>query len=484
MKFQHSHSHELRRIAYTRLKRTGIRRKVGAPRKKENDQRCKARRARAESHRQVAQAEKMLQTGDTDQGFSKAFAVAETKIGRAAFPKVGEMVAELKVNEAVVKGAENLIREVGKSHKRSIVRLISAHIKKEDLSTFCARIGLSQNYVTNAKYSVQAEADLFTQQYKHHTIRQVISPEETSLVKSFFMDNTDVRSGAIRETRFIARSFIDMRMLFYTQYPRYLLKLKQQYPQLLDNLRKRNQVTYTRFESSFMRVIESLGHLLEPEDGLRSLEEARRIAFKTEYEGRLTAQRLRGEGYTLIQVKAYANSSSTVVPEPACQVDIPTPVSDKTFWKVIKNAGIRWTLDYNPTECPIHDNGVASTAKLEEATSKYSVVMDKLTANRDKISNCIRDGMEETCESLKELRVTERDLVEQWKDAQSRQRQLREVVAKYQIHLKQYEACRSTVITLEETIGAGDAVLYRDFVSQYNCEGKKIANLVRYTRDY
>jgi hypothetical protein len=63
-------------------------------------------------------------------------------------------------------------------------------------------------------------------------------------------------------------------------------------------------------------------------------------------------------------------------------------------------------------------------------------------------------------------------------DLTAKLRQVRIKVARYVRHLKQYAACRDVIKTIEKNLKLGQAVVYRDFVAQYNCNGKKVVNLV------
>ena len=61
-----------------------------------------------------------------------------------------------------------------------------------------------------------------------------------------------------------------------------------------------------------------------------------------------------------------------------------------------------------------------------------------------------------------------------------KQKILLKKVASYHLHLKQYETCREECKQAEAQLvhGDGRCVLYRDFVNQYNEEGRKVNNLV------
>ena len=69
---------------------------------------------------------------------------------------------------------------------------------------------------------------------------------------------------------------------------------------------------------------------------------------------------------------------------------------------------------------------------------------------------------------------------EMYSQLKKRQRDLQTKVARYDLHLKQYEQCRSEVKLAEEALSFNDGkyVLYRDFVNCYNEAGQKCKNLV------
>ena len=56
-------------------------------------------------------------------------------------------------------------------------------------------------------------------------------------------------------------------------------------------------------------------------------------------------------------------------------------------------------------------------------------------------------------------------------------RDLRNDIAIYKRHEEQFQRCRKELEDLERELPVGEAVMYRDFVNQYNSGGKKIGNL-------
>ena len=70
------------------------------------------------------------------------------------------------------------------------------------------------------------------------------------------------------------------------------------------------------------------------------------------------------------------------------------------------------------------------------------------------------------------------NLAEQVREAVNQRRNAAAPKARYERHLEQYKSCRAVAKDLEMNMLAGDVMFYRDFVAQYNCDGRKIANLV------
>jgi hypothetical protein len=154
------------------------------------------------------------------------------------------------------------------------------------------------------------------------------------------------------------------------------------------------------------------------------------------------------------------------------------PSSERVFFRILKKYKIHWTSNIKKTECPIHDEGpliglqrTALAAKLMEVGTQLSDVRRSLQAsNKDKLNS------DESTVAL--LRKSEVELQKAFRDGEATLRTLKDKETLYRNHLKQYEACRKTIKQIESDLVPGEAVLYRDFVAAYNCEGTKLQNLV------
>jgi hypothetical protein len=132
---------------------------------------------------------------------------------------------------------------------------------------------------------------------------------------------------------------------------------------------------------------------------------------------------------------------------PACPYlgDYHVP-SMRSFWRVLKQSKIRYTRAIHAHECPLHTSGPLWLIQLDDVNKALAV----LPAGQE-------------MERVRLIGV---------------QRRLQNQVARYNLHVKQYAAQRPFMKELEKRLKPGECILYRDFVNQYNGDGKKVNNLV------
>ena len=135
------------------------------------------------------------------------------------------------------------------------------------------------------------------------------------------------------------------------------------------------------------------------------------------------------------------------------------PPDARLFWRAIKRLKIHWTGCFKPSECPIHDNGPVHELELADVIKKRQTVGAQLSAIRKALLRGEHSELELS---------TQNDLA----DLEKKHRELMSKVALFKVHLKQYEACRPIIQQITENLVPGDAVVYRDFVAAYNCDGK------------
>jgi hypothetical protein len=128
--------------------------------------------------------------------------------------------------------------------------------------------------------------------------------------------------------------------------------------------------------------------------------------------------------------------------------------SEDKFFSTLKTHDVRFTTNYNPTSCPLHDTGPAFELLLLQEKSRQQELLSHVgPGSSDKQKSDLADCTKEVG-------------------------RLQEKFDHYEIHLKQFEICRKTVKDYEEALVPGQMVMFRDFVNQHNASGKKVNNLV------
>jgi hypothetical protein len=215
--------------------------------------------------------------------------------------------------------------------------------------------------------------------------------------------------------------------------------------------------------------------------------EARRIKAKHTYTRHLKAKELYSKNYSKQQVnliledqKTVAEDETKLCDDVADTVDaldafhVPHP---RTFWQIIRDAAIRWTSNANPTECPLHDMGPAWHEQEKDSSKKCAAALTRAQDAKRALSQALSQAAiaEDTHDRLKS--DCKKETATWWEHVQQL-RKLRADLARYARHLLQYAQCRPIIQKIEGGLQPGQAVVYRDFVAQYNCDGVKVANLV------
>ena len=105
--------------------------------------------------------------------------------------------------------------------------------------------------------------------------------------------------------------------------------------------------------------------------------------------------------------------------------------------------------------------------------SKQVELLPRLQALRENIQT-----VSKTQGCTRAFRAAESKLALEFGELEKKGRKLRAQVTLYHLHLKQFETCRATIKKIEDNLVPGEALVYRDFVACYNCEGHKVQNLV------
>ena len=182
----------------------------------------------------------------------------------------------------------------------------------------------------------------------------------------------------------------------------------------------------------------------------------RRDEFLRAYNEKLSRNQLRRKGWRpKITVKSRgALKLDRANFDPSAHI-ITTP-TEATFFSVVEQRGHRYTQVVHPTRCKIHDEGPVQERQLQ------LVEVELLS-----LAQSVGDGSYTADQALRKEELTKL------------RRNLVSAVNLYHTHLQQYALQRSAVQSIEQDLGVGEAVVYRDFVNDHDCEsGNKVCNLV------
>ena len=153
-----------------------------------------------------------------------------------------------------------------------------------------------------------------------------------------------------------------------------------------------------------------------------------------------------GDGCELDEAKAdHLTTASDVIDLPV--LPLMHPPSVKTFYKVLRHAGVRYTRHNNETQCDLHTNGKIWERELEaamvEATTKGPSDRGRVVLNK----------------RIRDLRVK---------------------VAEWHLHEEQSATQRAHVEDIKSNLQPRQAVVYRDFVNMYmKRDGEKSGNQLK-----
>ena len=488
------------------------------------------RRARRCAVQTVKKSQAAFARGDFHEGCELQVASIATKAGRKAFPQLSALFDHQSVHAAVGEAVlcENGgLGQVGKCHRLPLVRMCTQNMNAEQKEVFSKLSGLSSAYVRSAVWSDRGRSSslqqptLFTDQYTSRSrttqpslprsARKKLTPAPglEKLVVDFFIDITDIKSGAeCVFTRLLGLGMAELQVEFYANYPRLLRSLNCFCPSLLDQASDkaaRKNVNLTRFESSLMYAVQVASN---PAFNANEEEAKRRAEAEEKYRGALQNKRVnRSMGLAgcnwrqlldttdeMLQVARTnvqrviniasadleaCDSDFDVASERTSDDRIDTKFvpklhqpSEDTFWKIVSKFGFHWTSHFRPTECRIHDSGPLWVKELEVVTGQAQTVRFELDTIRKDIE------ARGSGSDLVEARIAEEAASKRSRILQKKLRELQKNVQLYKTHLDQYEACRKVIKEIEEGLDPGEAVMYRDFVAAYNCDGEKLQNLV------
>ena len=452
--------------------------------------------------------------GDMDEGSRLQALALNTSAGRKMFPSMAEKLGKLSAHRATGEAVCDVLRagSVDASQKQAVIRLCTASMNPAEQTDFCEAANIQRKTMkaahwpsrsTSSRDSPSSNPFSWKPNSRTTKIPDAI-PGIEKVVVDFFYEHASVRSGAKTETMEIGLSMTNLRVKFFEEYPRLLRLLNNHSPLLLQKastiLSKGGNLT--RFQSSLMAAVQQKQDPEFDEDkdetqrrdlavGLEKIHlEKKRlgsnsaqtqfILFEKDRQANLEIEHAQ-ETASIIQLTDDYDNEQTAEDaddeddEADPQLDDSTkhvmypPPSDRVFYRILKKYKIHWTSNIKKVECPIHDEGPLLSLERDKLTEKQFDVVDKLSVTRKALQ----------AEKLSEvLKKSEAELQLELRELEALLRKLRDKEVLYANHLKQYEACRRTIKKIEANLGPGEAVMYRDFVAAYNCEGSKLQNLV------
>ena len=442
--------------------------------------------ARYRAHSEIKNARKLLQNGKIQAGLESVVGLlqptATGKVSKAVikeFQPIHEALNQHRTLVEIGESSVNHMRRMGSysSDARSMVRWLGTEVTdRKQLAEFINR---PYSYVVSAFIPSFHPKQFDEARTRTSQRRRRYSHMLGDIVEDFFISRTHVLSGAKVNTRCLAQGFEKLKEDFYSVFPQLLRAYAQQHPQLL--VRIQGSQKRTAFEENLLLAVkqEQVPGFDQEKEILTRKKEAAAL-----YETALLKKRLREDGYTREDIQVYIDSTMSaedlddleteVTSSEIIKIQVP---SQRLFWGILNERKIRWTVNINPTECRIHDNGESWITELNSWHAEQS----KLSIERIKLEHregvLLKAGKPEPAELLS-VQARLKELSTELLNVLSRIRKLRDNVALYRRHHKQYEICRPLVKALEEKLSVGEALIYRDFVAQYCFDGSKINNLV------
>jgi hypothetical protein len=474
-----------------------------------------ARRQRKRNEQKGAlEARDAFTGGDMDEGSRLQALALNTSAGRKMFPSMAEKLGKLSAHRATGEAVCDVLRagSVDASQKQAVIRLCTASMNPAEQTDFCEAANIQRKTMkaahwpsrsTSSRDSPSSNPFSWKPNSRTTKIPDAI-PGIEKVVVDFFWEHASVRSGAKTETMEMGLSITNLRVKFFEEYPRLLRLLNNHSPLLLQNastiLSKGGNLT--RFQSSLMAAVQQKQDPEFDEDkdetqrrdlavGLEKMHlEKKRLGSNSAHTQFILFEKDRQENLeiehaqetaSIIQLTDDYDNEQTAedaddeddeadpyLDDSTKHVMYPPP-SDRVFYRILKKYKIHWTSNIKKVECPIHDEGPLLSLERDKLTKKQFDVVDKLSVTRKALQEEKRSEV---------LKKSEAELQLELRELEALLRKLRDKEVLYANHLKQYEACRRTIKKIEAKVGPGEAVMYRDFVAAYNCEGTKLQNLV------
>ena len=409
---------------------------------------------------------------DDKEAQAKAIAAAKIKAVQKKFsgaPLFANMktAAEVEETAKLHENTRKLYRSLSRSKKKEYAAAVTSDLST---STSASLLGVTERSILRfkqvAKLSRADRKSEFREEFESEVDadsaptyeKETVADLEANMYVRFFEDNTGVISGSERLTRVLAIPKFELMCRLFGDYPTLLRQLNAAHRGLLSSLPAKSRL---RVAMEAALASEKMPGFSEGAERDRRTDMARK-----KYRAKLLAKRKRSNKSILP-----ARVNKTVVAEKQlsaaeeAQENLIQPIRYRRFLDLIKAAKIRWTKKSKPYNCPLHEKYPKWQADADTFANEEAAVMQML-----KVLNS-------TLPLTTEQKQEAGRLKDRLKVLRGKLRDLRSDIARYKRHEEQFERCRTELEELERTLPVGEAVLYRDFVNQYNSGGKKIGNL-------
>ena len=470
--------------SYQTPRSSDVKRSVGRPR---TDPRLRSKRLQRvhdlkDEKAAVDKANELFRSGRLELAIELATSTLHTKVGRKDFSFLLPNVFATAVTAGTIEALGN----VKGGNRQELVGNVSAHLSVDLVQQLAEEVSTSGGKPLTAKYIIKARREnstpgpMLTQLRRREKKRITINLNLSFITKGFFETISAVPSGSRTSTRLLAYQLHEVKVQFFARFPALLRDFAKGHPDVLKALHIVKESMRTRFDRSLLNAVDDANKA--------NFDQAAELHARTQeadarWTQQLTYKRLAYEGYTCDQVKRIIlarqdddqinpqATAETVIGTDSGRVFVPTM---PTFWRILRDAGIRWSTNVNPTECPIHDKGPGWKLAADKATKDLADAQAALAASDEALAS-LKEHEEQQRQdqeaTSKHLRIKIRELM-------ATGRELHKNVESYLRHLEQYKTCRKVIKEIEAGLKPNEAVMYRDFVAQYNCDGCKIANLV------
>ena len=446
-----------------------------------------------------------------------ARARANTPSGSKSLPDVAEGEAKRQMYEETGRGTCEMIRD-GRFDSRGGCKLnvCSMTLKYvQNIALFAAECEVRKGYAAKAKRNIQVAPCLklcYSLKTTPASYRREAGAELSKVIEVFFLRHSQCRSGQRdrKRSKFreVPMKYKDLGVKWYSFFPEYCREAAQMWPKWAQGLSTKRRLT--QFEASVVAAVNSTpanSHGIEREIRLRQQEAI------IHYSDKLRQARLAWRGASLCNSTiGNAEYDKRVQETEQAQLDeleqldkdgtdipdveeenvslslakVKVPKIELVF-KVVKKLGYSWSQNVYPTECPIHDKGPVCVVEFENKTKALTKALADwedaqrklycLRENKDVREN--KEGQQNTEDAATAAAaVSEASARAKWSEMLGEVRKLDDEKRTYERHCKQYKVCRGTIKQIEARLKPGEAVLYRDFVSQYMTGGAKLSNLV------